>query len=56
VTLTWSTKWNPHSGHPNIRRTLIVEQPIIRLKGAESNFLKKYPKRTLESFSKRKTT
>jgi hypothetical protein len=32
VTLTWSQKWNPDLEHPNIRRALIVEEPIIHLK------------------------
>jgi hypothetical protein len=47
VKLTWSQKWNPDSEHPNIRPALIVEEPIIHLKGAGSNILTRNPKRRL---------
>jgi len=29
VALTWNQSWNRHSEHPNIRRALFVEEPII---------------------------
>ena len=39
------SRWNLDSEHPNIRRALIVEEPIIHLKGAESNIPIRDPKR-----------
>ena len=29
MALTWNQSWNRHSEHPNIRRVLFVEEPII---------------------------
>jgi hypothetical protein len=40
--------------HPNICRALIMEEPIIHLKGAESNILTRDPKQKTGKFPKKK--
>ena len=45
MALTWSQRRNPDSEHPSIRLPLILEEPVIHLKGAGSNILIRDPKR-----------
>ena len=48
------SKWNPDSEHPIIRFGIIVEEPIIHLKGAGSSILTRDPKKKTGKFPKKK--